>query len=422
MYAEKSRKRLEINWKSFFIKFAILLVVVFLVLWLISIVRGDNNNTSNFGTNLQAMRNAATEYFTGSRLPDVIGDSESITLGEMFEQNLLVEFQDEDGNDCNTSESMAEVTKISDEDYRLEVTLVCENDRDTIVNTIQYQGNDEPDDSSDDEEPLDENPVDDNLNGNDDSSNGQSNTNNQSHSENLNNSSQTNNNSNNNSQAGNVGIINVSSVSLDYQRIVVNVGQSRTVKAYIYPTNATNQTVSWSSSNAGVASVNNGVITGHQAGTVTVTAQVGGKTASVEVVVVSSGEPPVSNTCHYGSTDYYSNLYILALGVEENCALSYQDLYQQYSKQASQIGLSEYSVLTQEVYDLSRQYGVKLYVDVPKYTPITNRTGTGYVGFQISFVVRTQETYSKPIIYAYYLNQNGERQVVVNNLSTLKKE
>ena len=59
----------HINWKSLLIKLGILLVVVFVVIFLISLFTKDEAKKSNFGTNLSAMRDAATEYFVGSRLP-----------------------------------------------------------------------------------------------------------------------------------------------------------------------------------------------------------------------------------------------------------------------------------------------------------------------------------------------------------------
>lgn len=161
MYEDKSVP-FHINWKSLLIKLSILLVIVFIVLFLISIFNRDEAKKSNFGTNLSAMRDAATEYFVGSRLPKKVNDSEIITLEEMFEQNLLVEFADENGNLCDTESSYAEVTKIDDENYRLEVTLVCKNDNDTIVNTIkrtvenedENKGQEEAEVVEDDEEEL----------------------------------------------------------------------------------------------------------------------------------------------------------------------------------------------------------------------------------------------------------------------------
>ena len=80
MYEDKSKKSIEIDWKSLLIKLGILLVVVFLIIWIISLFNKKEENVSNFGVNLQAMRDAATEYFTGSRLPSEINDSKKKCL------------------------------------------------------------------------------------------------------------------------------------------------------------------------------------------------------------------------------------------------------------------------------------------------------------------------------------------------------
>ena len=160
MYEDKSKKSIEIDWKSLLIKLGILLVVVFLIIWIISLFNKKEENVSNFGVNLQAMRDAATEYFTGSRLPSEINDSKKITLKEMFDRNLLVEFQDEEGNSCDTANSYAEATKLTETNYRIEVKLVCDHDSDTIINTVKRnvteQNDNEPIDEEEEEEKIDE--------------------------------------------------------------------------------------------------------------------------------------------------------------------------------------------------------------------------------------------------------------------------
>lgn len=151
MYEEKAKKSIEINWKSLFIKLAILLIVVFVVLWIISLFKKDDNK-SNFGTNIGLMRDAATEYFTDSKLPSDINEDETITLKEMYNKKLLVEFKDENGNSCDTTNSYAKITKIDEENYRLEVKLVCEKESDTIINTLKYKS-----DTKDEEINIDNN-------------------------------------------------------------------------------------------------------------------------------------------------------------------------------------------------------------------------------------------------------------------------
>jgi uncharacterized protein YjdB len=79
----------------------------------------------------------------------------------------------------------------------------------------------------------------------------------------------------------------VTSISLDNTSITVKVDASKTLTATVYPDNATDKTVTWSSSDTGVATVSSsGKVTGKKAGTATITAKTSnGKTATCKVTV-----------------------------------------------------------------------------------------------------------------------------------------
>ncbi|WP_339562590.1 Ig-like domain-containing protein, partial [Bifidobacterium thermophilum] len=67
-------------------------------------------------------------------------------------------------------------------------------------------------------------------------------------------------------------------------------GKSAQLSASVSPSNATSKTVTWSSSDASVASVTGtGYVTAVKAGTATITATAGGKSASITVTVTDSG-------------------------------------------------------------------------------------------------------------------------------------
>ena len=80
-------------------------------------------------------------------------------------------------------------------------------------------------------------------------------------------------------------VIPVSSVALNKSAPFLLVGESSTLTAEVYPANATDKTVTWSSSNPSVATVNGGKVTAVKAGTATITAKSGEKSATCAVTV-----------------------------------------------------------------------------------------------------------------------------------------
>ena len=83
--------------------------------------------------------------------------------------------------------------------------------------------------------------------------------------------------------------IAVTGVSLDKTSITLEEGETETLSATISPANATNQGISWSSSNSSIATVSSGVVTAVSEGsaTITVTTDDGHKTATCSVTVTA---------------------------------------------------------------------------------------------------------------------------------------
>ena len=80
--------------------------------------------------------------------------------------------------------------------------------------------------------------------------------------------------------------IAVTSVELDKTSLKINVGDSKTLVATVKPDNATDKTVTWTSSDEAIATVDEtGKVTAIKEGTATITAKAGEKTAECKVTV-----------------------------------------------------------------------------------------------------------------------------------------
>ena len=89
-------------------------------------------------------------------------------------------------------------------------------------------------------------------------------------------------------------IVAVTGIKLDKTELALSVGGVGTLKATVAPEDATDKTIIWTSSNTSVATVDaNGNVTGVAAGTATITAQAGDKTATCVVTVTAA---PVGKT------------------------------------------------------------------------------------------------------------------------------
>ena len=78
----------------------------------------------------------------------------------------------------------------------------------------------------------------------------------------------------------------VTGVSLNKTSASISVGGTDTLVATVSPANATDPSVTWTSSDTSVATVANGVVTAVAAGSATITASAGGETASCTVTVL----------------------------------------------------------------------------------------------------------------------------------------
>ncbi|MBO5522210.1 MAG: Ig domain-containing protein [Roseburia sp.] len=80
-------------------------------------------------------------------------------------------------------------------------------------------------------------------------------------------------------------VIEVGSISLNLSTLQLNEGESSVLTATVSPYNATDKTVMWVTSNAGVATVKDGVVSAVAPGTAIITAMAGNKKATCSVTV-----------------------------------------------------------------------------------------------------------------------------------------
>lgn len=83
--------------------------------------------------------------------------------------------------------------------------------------------------------------------------------------------------------------VSVSGISLDPAELTLDEGESKSITVVISPSNASDQEVSWESSDASIATVEGGKVTGVKAGiaVITATTKDGGKTASCTITVIA---------------------------------------------------------------------------------------------------------------------------------------
>lgn len=93
-------------------------------------------------------------------------------------------------------------------------------------------------------------------------------------------------------------VIFAESISLDKQTLDITQNETANIEAAILPTDATDKTITWTSSNKDIATIAGGTVRGIAAGTTTITASVNGKDGKISAtctVTVSSASIPVES-------------------------------------------------------------------------------------------------------------------------------
>lgn len=140
MYEENKESTL----KDVILKILFIVLAIFIIIWLFPTKSYVSNlidkklgtkSDQTFSTNINTMKETALSYYNGDRLPEKEGDKNKLTLKELLNKNLLIEFTDSDGKKCDTNKSYVEITK-QKSDYSLKVNLACKTKEAKIISYL----------------------------------------------------------------------------------------------------------------------------------------------------------------------------------------------------------------------------------------------------------------------------------------------
>lgn len=146
MYTEEYEQK-GFPFRDFLLKLILIIIFVFLLIWLLpkfisptvvnKTTAGESVDISPltsqiFADNLERMKEAAISYYTDERLPQEVGDSDTMTLSDMIGKKLIVALIDKNNKACDVEKSYVKITKLDDE-YILKVNLKDSEKEDYIL-------------------------------------------------------------------------------------------------------------------------------------------------------------------------------------------------------------------------------------------------------------------------------------------------
>ena len=135
MYSNDNKKGFSIL--DLIVKIIFAGLFIFILVWLFNkkVPNMKPFYSNVFRENIRYMQEAGESYFTDDKMPTEVGQEIKLSLGEMIDKKLIIPFIDEDGNECNNSESYVGITKL-DEGYELKTNLVCPKENNYTVKLL----------------------------------------------------------------------------------------------------------------------------------------------------------------------------------------------------------------------------------------------------------------------------------------------
>lgn len=122
MYDEVEYK---VNWFEKFRKGLVIVLIIFILGICVLLLIPKNKQVNYFEDNFQTMVSVAKNYYKGSN------NMEKLTLKEMVNKKMLIEFVDENGEYCDVNNSYAKINN-----NKIEVFLKCPSNEQKAENYI----------------------------------------------------------------------------------------------------------------------------------------------------------------------------------------------------------------------------------------------------------------------------------------------
>jgi uncharacterized protein YjdB len=189
-------------------------------------------------------------------------------------------------------------------------------------------------------------------------------------------------------------VIPVSNIVINKSSLDLEVGDTYTLKATVYPTNATNRNVTWNSSNTSVATISSsGKVTAKNAGRTLISATADGFTTSIWVYVVNNSSSAGNYCKKKVQTDYFINVEEKNKYSSNNYTLEY---YDKNMKNAKVINAGY-------VYD-SQYDSIRSYFNNPQVTMVASLSYLDYLPYNYQKSALKRENFDYNITQTYQKN------------------
>ena len=113
------------DWHSVIKKVLLIIIILATIAGIIFLINKPKSTTSYFEDNMNTMVNVAANYYKNST------DNNKLTLKEMIDKKMILEFMDEDGSYCDINSSYARLNN-----DKIEVFLKCNSKAETKVSNV----------------------------------------------------------------------------------------------------------------------------------------------------------------------------------------------------------------------------------------------------------------------------------------------